>query len=73
MNESMLFSVGNSIIHPAYGAGIIVDVTNIVTQKVRRQLYKIKLLGTLNTLILVPVNTADKLGLRHPVSEIREN
>jgi CarD family transcriptional regulator len=58
-----MFSIGDKIVHPMHGAGV---VDNIVTQKVdgvMRQYYVIKMpVGGM--LVMIPVNNSEEIGVR---------
>ncbi|MDR1157957.1 MAG: CarD family transcriptional regulator [Oscillospiraceae bacterium] len=58
-----MFSVGDKIVHPMHGAGV---VDNIISQKVDgiyRQYYVIKMpLGGM--LVMIPINNSDEIGVR---------
>lgn len=61
--EEIMYQIGDRIVHPLHGAGI---VSEIVTQKVDREKrdYYLLRLPENNMDVLVPVETADKIGIR---------
>jgi CarD family transcriptional regulator len=71
MWEGKVFNVGDKVIHPAYGAGTIVDIDEKQMEQERCNYYIIQLLGQAGTL-MVPVARADQLGLRLPVEQPQE-
>lgn len=63
-----MFNVGDKVIHPAYGAGTIIEIDDKNIGDQQRTYYVIELLAQQGTL-MVPVSRADKLGLRLPVEK----
>lgn len=61
-----MFNIGDKVIHPAYGAGSIVDIADKQIGDEQRTYYVIELLMQTGTL-MVPVGRADELGLRPPI------
>jgi CarD family transcriptional regulator len=66
--EAKVFNVGDKVIHPAYGAGTILDINDKHIGERQCTYYVIELLTQAGTL-MVPVSRADELGLRSPVEE----
>jgi RNA polymerase-interacting CarD/CdnL/TRCF family regulator len=69
-----MFAVGETVVHPAYGAGVVIDIkaiTSLGSQK--RRYYSIELLSQPETTVMVAVNDEEKVGLRSPVSEPKLN
>lgn len=65
-----MFKTGDAVIHPANGAGIVVGLAKVPMQDHDRQYYKIEILGKMKTTVLVPVDSAEKLGLRYAITRI---
>lgn len=63
-----MFNVGDKVIHPAYGAGTILEINDKRIGEQKRPYYVIELLTQAGTL-MVPVARATELGLRLPVQE----
>ncbi len=61
-----MFNIGDKVVHPAYGAGSITDITEKQIGDEQRIYYIIDLLMHEGTL-MVPVSRADDLGLRSPI------
>ena len=61
-----MFNVGDKVIHPAYGAGTILEIDDKRIGDQQRTYYIIELLTQTGTL-MVPVSRASELGLRLPV------
>lgn len=65
-----MFSIGDKIVHPMHGAGV---VDNIVSQKVdgvTRQYYVIKMpLGGM--LVMIPTNNCEEIGVRPVINSER--
>jgi CarD family transcriptional regulator len=66
-----VFSVGDKVIHPAYGAGVIAEINEKQVSEQQCTYYIIELLTQPGTL-MVPVDRAEVLGLRLPVEEPEE-
>lgn len=63
-----MFDVGDKVVHPAYGAGTIVDIEEKHIREQKRIYYVIELLTQAGTL-MVPVTRASDVGLRPPVQQ----
>jgi CarD family transcriptional regulator len=63
-----VFKVGDKVIHPAYGAGTILEINEKSIGDQIQNYYVINLLTQAGTL-MVPVARAHELGLRLPVEE----
>jgi len=65
-----MFRVGDTIIHPRFGAGVVIDIKELgFLGNEKKQYYSIDLLGQRETVVMVPARRAAKVGLRYPVSE----
>ena len=63
------FRVGDKIIHPAHGAGVVTDIKLLGFFGLKtKPYYSIELLGEPGTVVMVPIRDAGKVGLRHPIS-----
>jgi len=63
------FKVGDKIIHPSHGAGIVTEIKELgFFGKKNKPYYSIELLSEPGTVVMVPVKDADRVGLRHPMS-----
>lgn len=67
-----MYNIGDRIVHPMHGAGIVDD---IITQTVNGKTleYYILKLPSNNMTIMIPVATSDKIGIRDVISEERAN
>ncbi len=63
-----MFDIGDKVIHPAYGAGTVLEINEKRIGEQQRTYYVIQLLTQAGTL-MVPVGRAEDLGLRAPVEE----
>ncbi len=63
-----MFKVGDAIIHPVRGAGIVVDLMKRQWRGNDRMYYKVKLLSQPDTKLMIPTSAVEKLGLRRAVS-----
>lgn len=64
-----MFEVGDAIIHPVRGAGIVVDLIKRQWHGNDKVYYKVKLLSHPGTNLMIPTSTAQTLGLRHVISK----
>jgi CarD family transcriptional regulator len=60
-------SKGDAVIHPVLGAGIVLGTSKRRMNKTVKQFYRIKILGNTKTTIMVPVDSAEEIGLRPAV------
>jgi CarD family transcriptional regulator len=65
-----MFKTGDAVIHPANGAGTVVGLVRMPIQQNSCQFYKIEILDNRKTTLMVPVDAAEKLGLRLAVTRI---
>jgi CarD family transcriptional regulator len=64
---SMMFKAGDAVVHPARGAGIVTGVEKREWHDTLQQYYQIRLLGQLDTRLMIPTSTANKIGLRRVI------
>ncbi|MDR0381002.1 MAG: CarD family transcriptional regulator [Oscillospiraceae bacterium] len=58
-----MFSVGDKIVHPMHGAGVVDNIINQKVDGIYRQYYVIKMpLGGM--LVMIPINNCDEIGVR---------
>ena len=69
----MTFQVGDTVIHPHYGAGVITEIQERHSLGPKRSYYSIKLLGDSQTTVMVPLGKEENVGLRHPISKSQLN
>jgi CarD family transcriptional regulator len=67
----MAFQVGETVIHPNYGAGVITEIKERSSLGVGKRYYSIELLGDPGTTVMVPLGKEEKVGLRPPISRSR--
>jgi CarD family transcriptional regulator len=65
----MTFEVGDAVVHPAHGAGIITGYKKFKRQGEDQRYYTIKLLGKAKTSLMIPVKSADEVGVRSALSK----
>ena len=66
------FKVGDKIVHPSHGAGVITEIKALKFFGADgKQYYSIELVSEPGTVVMVPIHDSDKVGLRHPVSASR--
>ncbi len=70
----MMFKVGDAIIHPVRGAGVVTRVEERQWRGDNDIYYRIKLLGQPGTKLMVPTSAAETIGLRRaiPPSKLEE-
>jgi len=66
-----MFHVGDAIVHPARGAGIVVGFGELQQHGISKRYYRIELLGYPGASLMVPVARAGKAGLRPAISPSR--
>jgi CarD family transcriptional regulator len=65
-----MFKVGDTVVHPDYGAGVVRDVKNIAfLGNEKKRYYSIELLSQPETTVMVAVRNEEKVGLRSPISQ----
>ena len=64
-----MFKVGDTVVHPSYGVGVVVEIKRLRSLGSGKRYYSIKLLGQPETLVMVPVTKAEKVGLRPPIRQ----
>jgi CarD family transcriptional regulator len=62
----MAFQIGDTVIHPSYGAGTVVDIERLHCLGSDKPYYSIELSDGSKTRVWVPVRDAGKRGVRHP-------
>ncbi len=62
------FKVGDKVIYPNQGLGIIEDIQIEKYFGEEFQIYHVRIFGN-NTLVLVPSSNADEIGIRKPITE----
>jgi len=67
-----MFQVGDAVVHPVNGAGIVTELQKLGNQNESLQYYRIKIMDERNkTLVMMPVKQAESLGLRYVIPKIR--
>lgn len=65
-----MFSMGDAIVHPTRGVGVVVNIQEREWQGSSSQYYQIELLGREPSLkLMVPIEEADELGLRLAIQQ----
>lgn len=65
-----MFQVGDKIVHPMHGAGIVESIISKKVNGVVREYYTMKLPGR-SMLVMIPVDNSDEIGVR-PVIDSAE-
>lgn len=63
------FQVQDSIVHPDYGAGVVMEIKERHALGPRKRYYSIELLGQPGTTVMVAVDREKSVGLRRPTSQ----
>ena len=64
-----MFSIGDSVVHPIHGAGTVIDMKERRTLGSGKRYYSIELVSQPNTVVMVPVQSAEDIGLRHSIGD----
>ena len=65
-----MFKVGDTVVHPGYGAGVVTDVKEMAfLGNERKRYYSIELLSQPETTVMIAVRNEEKIGLRSPISQ----
>jgi CarD family transcriptional regulator len=63
-----MFNIGDKIVYPMHGAGVIVDIENVEILGEKRRYYIMKMpIGDMK--VMVPVDSVEDIGIRQIVSE----
>jgi len=68
-----MFEVGDAVVHPVRGAGIVTDIEELQRRGGSKEYYRIKLLGQERTSLMIPVKAAKARGLRYAIRQSRLN
>jgi CarD family transcriptional regulator len=67
-----MFEVGDTVVHPSYGAGKVINIRELHTLgRDGKQYYSIRLLSQPETTVMVPLDDEQKAGLRLPMNRAR--
>jgi CarD family transcriptional regulator len=66
-----MFKVGDAVVHPVRGAGVVTDTEELRLNGGSKQYYKIELLGQTRTSLMIPVKDAKTKGLRRAIGRPR--
>ncbi len=62
-----MFETGDPIVHPVRGAGVVVRVEERQWRGSNNLYYRIKLLGQPSSSLMIPITTAETIGLRRAI------
>ena len=65
----MKFTIGDAIVHPTRGAGVVECIVERTWQGNAELYYRIRLLGQSGTMLMIPTSVAEKLGMRCAISQ----
>jgi RNA polymerase-interacting CarD/CdnL/TRCF family regulator len=66
-----MFQVGDAVVHPVRGAGIVTDIGERERRGRDKLYYRIELVGRPRTHLMVPVDSAEGRGVRQAISECK--
>lgn len=69
--ENGPFEVGDAVIHPVRGVGVVTEIRELGTDGEIQRYYNIKLLNQPRTNLMIPITKAEERGLRPTVKEAR--
>jgi CarD family transcriptional regulator len=65
-----MFRIGQTVVHPGYGAGRIQEIRTLsALGNSEREYYAIQLIGDPDTVVMVPLEREEEAGLRMPIPE----
>ena len=64
-----MFIPGDAVVHPDFGAGFITGQTKMNLLDKNLEYFEIKILGRIETKVLIPVENAASMGLRYAISD----
>jgi CarD family transcriptional regulator len=64
-----MFEIGDMVVHPTHGAGRIIALEQYPETGAGAQYYKIEPLAPTDLTVMVPVDNAERIGLRAAISE----
>ena len=67
----MTFQVGETVVHPDYGAGVITEIQERHALGPSKRYYSIELLGDPQTTVMVALDKEVSVGLRQPIPKAR--
>jgi CarD family transcriptional regulator len=67
----MTFQVGETVVHPHYGAGVITEIQERHSLGPSKRYYSIRLLSDSRTTVMVALGMEESVGLRAPISKAR--
>ena len=67
----MAFQVGETVVHPHYGAGMITEIQERHSLGPPKRYYSIELLGDPQTTVMVALDREESVGLRRPIPKGR--
>jgi RNA polymerase-interacting CarD/CdnL/TRCF family regulator len=67
------FKVGDAVVHPIRGAGVVTDIEELRRDGGNKAYYKIELLSHVHTNLMIPVKDAAARGLRRAIRQSRLN
>lgn len=64
-----MFKVGDAVVHPIRGAGIVVDIEELERREGPKPYYNIDLIAHPDTILMIPVSKAEDEGIRQVISK----
>ena len=69
----MMFEVGDAVVHPIRGAGVVTDIEELRRDGHNKAYYRIRLLSQVRTNLMIPVKDAAARGLRRAIRRSKLN
>jgi CarD family transcriptional regulator len=67
-NGGSMFKVGEKVVYPAHGVGVIDSIENKVVSGTERQFYMLRILDS-DMIIMIPTENVDSVGLRRVIGK----
>jgi len=64
-----MFEIGDMVVHPTHGAGQVVALDEFKVGEADKQYYKIQPLAPTDLTVMVPIDNAERIGLRAVIAE----
>jgi CarD family transcriptional regulator len=67
--ETMNFKAGDAVVHRVRGAGVVLGVEERQWRGSSEMYYRIQLLNSPKSRLMIPASAAEEIGLRHPIPQ----
>ena len=66
-----MFQIGDAVVHPIHGAGIVTDIAELKRRGHSEPYYRIELLNQPRTSVMISVGSAEERGMREAIAASR--